>query len=54
MVTKEKFNMTPKFKKGNLYLYSPVTRGWKTSNRIKKGKANVVVLSLCINKNYPT
>lgn len=54
MKTKEIRNIIPKFKKGRLYLYSPVTRGWKTEDRIKKGKANVIVLSLCINKNYPT
>ena len=47
METKEIRNMIPKFKKGSLYLYNP-------TNFHGRHYINVPVLSLCLNKDYPT
>ena len=47
MEKKEIRNMTPKFKKGILCLYNP-------TDYLGKYYIDVPVLTLCINKNYPT
>ena len=47
MEKKEILDIVLKFKKGNLYLYNP-------KRDVKKRYSNVPVLTLSINKNYPT
>ena len=47
MEKKEIRNMPPKFKKGRLCLYNP-------TDYLGKYYIDVPVVTLCINKNYPT